>query len=159
MLNPSTLQQRSGRATTAWADRPNGSACQTRCFCPIWPQTQGDKMFRVVGDRERWFQIIIGGNDEVDGAPRRTDSSAFTTSARRFDAHLHREFRQACPGSIVYSRRAKCAALRIAPAREPSLFLQVFVSSFVSRRSQSHVFSTVLRNLAASPEMLKTGRK
>ena len=35
----------------------------------------------------------------------------------------------------------------------------IFVSSFVSRSVQSHVFSTVLSNLAESSGMLKTGQK
>jgi hypothetical protein len=34
-----------------------------------------------------------------------------------------------------------------------------FVSSFVSRRSKSHVFSTVLSNLAESSKVLKTAQK
>src|SRR5689334_19018786 len=34
-----------------------------------------------------------------------------------------------------------------------------FVSNFVSRRFQSHVFSTVLSDLADTAEMLKIGRK
>jgi hypothetical protein len=34
-----------------------------------------------------------------------------------------------------------------------------FVSSFVSRSVQSHVFSTVLSSLAESSNMLKTGQK
>jgi hypothetical protein len=36
---------------------------------------------------------------------------------------------------------------------------EVFVSSFVSRRFQSHVFSTVVSNLTESSAMLKTGQK
>jgi len=37
-------------------------------FLPYLAATQDEKMFRVVRDRERWFQIIMGENYEVDEA-------------------------------------------------------------------------------------------
>ena len=37
-------------------------------FLPYLAATQDEKMFRVVQDRARWFQIIMGENYEVDEA-------------------------------------------------------------------------------------------
>ena len=37
-------------------------------FLPYLAATQDEKMFRVVRDRERWFQIIMGEKYEVDEA-------------------------------------------------------------------------------------------
>jgi superfamily II DNA/RNA helicase len=65
--NPSTLEQRSGRVDRigSQAERVGKSI---RLFLPFLAATQDEKMFRVVRDRERWFQIIMGENYEVDEA-------------------------------------------------------------------------------------------
>jgi len=65
--NPSTLEQRSGRV-----DRIGSQAeCVGKSiylFLPYLAATQDEKMFRVVRDRECWFQIIMGEKYEVDEA-------------------------------------------------------------------------------------------
>ena len=57
--NPSTLEQRTGRV-----DRVGAKA--ERCgqsiyvYLPYLSETQDEKMFRVVTDRERWFSVVMG---------------------------------------------------------------------------------------------------
>lgn len=57
--NPSTLEQRTGRV-----DRLGAKAEQVsqpiNVFLPYIAGTQDEKMYRVVRDRERWFQVIMG---------------------------------------------------------------------------------------------------
>ena len=63
--NPSTLEQRTGRV-----DRIGAKA--ERCGQPIQvslpyiAETQDEKMYRVVMDRERWFQVVMGENYRLD---------------------------------------------------------------------------------------------
>jgi superfamily II DNA or RNA helicase len=57
--NPSTLEQRTGRV-----DRI-GAKCEVArkpidVFLPYVSGTQDEKMYRVVRDRERWFQVVMG---------------------------------------------------------------------------------------------------
>ncbi|HYR91240.1 MAG TPA: helicase-related protein [Terriglobia bacterium] len=65
--NPSTLEQRSGRV-----DRIGSKAERVKkpihLFMPYVAATQDEKMFRVVRDRERWFQIVMGEKYDVDEA-------------------------------------------------------------------------------------------
>jgi ERCC4-related helicase len=65
--NPSTLEQRSGRV-----DRIGSRAEQVKepihLYMPYIAATQDEKMFRVVRDRERWFQVIMGEKYQVDEA-------------------------------------------------------------------------------------------
>jgi hypothetical protein len=71
--NPSTLEQRSGRV-----DRIGSKAERVKqpihLYMPYVAETQDEKMFRVVRDRERWFQIVMGETYEVDEAA--TDARA-----------------------------------------------------------------------------------
>ena len=71
--NPSTLEQRSGRV-----DRIGSKAEQVKqsihLYLPYIAATQDEKMYRVVRDRERWFQIVMGEQYEVDEAS--TDATA-----------------------------------------------------------------------------------
>jgi hypothetical protein len=59
--NPSTLEQRTGRV-----DRIRCKAEIARCpiviYEPFLAGSADEKMFRVVRDRERWFQIVMGQN-------------------------------------------------------------------------------------------------
>ena len=63
--NPSTLEQRTGRI-----DRISAKA--ERCGQPIQvllpyiAETQDEKMYRVVMDRERWFSVVMGEEYKVD---------------------------------------------------------------------------------------------
>lgn len=56
--NPSTLEQRTGRV-----DRIGAKAEEARepihVYLPYIAATQDEKMYRVVRDRERWFQILM----------------------------------------------------------------------------------------------------
>jgi hypothetical protein len=66
--NPSILEQRSGRV-----DRIGSRAERVRApihlYLPYVAATQDEKMYRVVCDRERWFQIVMGNKyEEVDEA-------------------------------------------------------------------------------------------
>ena len=63
--NPSTLEQRTGRI-----DRI-GARCEQvtktiEVYLPYIGGTQDEKMYRVVTDRERWFQIIMGEDYRTD---------------------------------------------------------------------------------------------
>jgi ERCC4-related helicase len=71
--NPSTLEQRSGRVDRigSKAERVSQSI---HLYLPYVAETQDEKMFRVVRDRERWFQIVMGETYEVDEAA--TDARA-----------------------------------------------------------------------------------
>lgn len=63
--NPSTLEQRTGRV-----DRIGAKA--ERCgqpihvYLPYIAETQDEKMYRVVMDRERWFSVVMGEKYQVD---------------------------------------------------------------------------------------------
>ncbi|NSW58641.1 MAG: DEAD/DEAH box helicase [Armatimonadetes bacterium] len=63
--NPSCLEQRTGRV-----DRIGAKAERTRrsieVFLPYIAETQDEKMFRVVMDRERWFKVVMGERFELD---------------------------------------------------------------------------------------------
>lgn len=65
--NPSTLEQRTGRVDRlgAKAERAQQSI---QVFLPYVAATQDEKMFRVVRDRERWFQVVMGEEYAVDEA-------------------------------------------------------------------------------------------
>jgi ERCC4-related helicase len=65
--NPSTLEQRSGRVDRIGckAERVGESI---NIYMPYVAATQDEKMFRVVRDRERWFQIVMGEKYHVDEA-------------------------------------------------------------------------------------------
>lgn len=52
-------------STRAKAERVGASI---QLFLPYVAGTQDEKMFRVVRDRERWFQIIMGEKYAVDEA-------------------------------------------------------------------------------------------
>lgn len=63
--NPSTIEQRTGRIDRigAKAERVNRSI---EISLPYVGGTQDEKMFRVVMDRERWFQIVMGEKFSMD---------------------------------------------------------------------------------------------
>ena len=65
--NPSTLEQQTGRL-----DRIRSKAELSRCpICVCQPFIAGgadEKMFRVLRDRERWFQVVMGQKFEFDEA-------------------------------------------------------------------------------------------
>jgi superfamily II DNA or RNA helicase len=63
--NPSTLEQRTGRV-----DRIGSKAEVARqpiqVYLPFIAETQDEKMYRVVMDRERWFSVVMGEDYKVD---------------------------------------------------------------------------------------------
>lgn len=65
--NPSTLEQQTGRL-----DRIHSKAelcrCPIRIFHPFIAGGADEKMFRVLRDRERWFQVVMGQKFEFDEA-------------------------------------------------------------------------------------------
>jgi len=63
--NPSTLEQRTGRIDRIGAkvERCNQSI---QVYFPYIAQTQDEKMYRVVMDRERWFKVVMGESYKVD---------------------------------------------------------------------------------------------
>lgn len=63
--NPSTLEQRTGRVDRigSKAEKVRQSIC---VYLPYVAATQDEKMYRVVRDRDRWFQILMGDKFEVD---------------------------------------------------------------------------------------------
>jgi superfamily II DNA/RNA helicase len=65
--NPSTLEQRTGRVDRigAKAEQVGKPIC---VYLPYVTGTQDEKMYRVVRDRERWFQVVMGEEYSVDEA-------------------------------------------------------------------------------------------
>ena len=57
--NPSNLEQRTGRVDRIGAKAERvGKSIQV--FLPYIAETQDEKMYRVVMDRERWFNVVMG---------------------------------------------------------------------------------------------------
>ncbi|REJ95224.1 MAG: hypothetical protein DWQ34_06765 [Planctomycetota bacterium] len=63
--NPSTLEQQTGRVDRI---RCKAEACHMpiRVYQPFIAGSADEKMFRVVRDRERWFQVVMGQKFEFD---------------------------------------------------------------------------------------------
>jgi hypothetical protein len=73
--NPSVVEQRTGRvdrigAKVEWAQ----DGQPIRVYMPYLAETQDEKMYRVVMDRERWFSVVMGEKFRVDA--RTTDKLA-----------------------------------------------------------------------------------
>jgi superfamily II DNA/RNA helicase len=63
--NPSTLEQRTGRIDRIGAKAERcGQPIQV--YLPYMLETQDEKMYRVVMDRERWFSVVMGEHYKVD---------------------------------------------------------------------------------------------
>jgi len=57
--NPSTLEQRTGRIDRIGA-KVERCGQPIKIYLPYIAMTQDEKMYRVVMDRERWFQVVMG---------------------------------------------------------------------------------------------------
>lgn len=57
--NPSTLEQRTGRLDRIGA-KTETCGQPIRIYLPFIAETQDEKMYRVVMDRERWFSVVMG---------------------------------------------------------------------------------------------------
>lgn len=71
--NPSMLEQRTGRIDRIGA-KVEKCGQPINVFIPYISETQDEKMYRVVMDRERWFKVVMGENFRVD--TRTTDKIA-----------------------------------------------------------------------------------
>jgi hypothetical protein len=65
--NPSTIEQRTGRVDRLGAKAERVKQ-EINVFLPFVAATQDEKMYRVVTDRERWFQVVMGEDYRVDEA-------------------------------------------------------------------------------------------
>lgn len=63
--NPSTLEQRTGRVDRLRC-RAEEDRQSIRIYLPYMEGTADEKMYRVVTDRERWFQVVMGERYAVD---------------------------------------------------------------------------------------------
>jgi len=63
--NPSTLEQRTGRVDRIGA-KIEHCGRPLNVFFPYIAETQDEKMYRVVMDRERWFKVVMGEKFKVD---------------------------------------------------------------------------------------------
>lgn len=64
------LEQRTGRVDRVGA-KAERCGRSIRVFLPYLSETQDEKMFRVVTDRERWFSVVMG--DKFDLNERATE--------------------------------------------------------------------------------------
>ena len=63
--NPSTLEQRTGRIDRIGA-KAELSQQPIHIYLPYVAETQDEKMYRVVMDRERWFNVVMGEQFKLD---------------------------------------------------------------------------------------------
>ncbi|MBK9315795.1 MAG: SWF/SNF helicase family protein [Acidobacteria bacterium] len=63
--NPSTLEQRTGRVDRIGA-KVERCGKSIRVYLPYLAETQDEKQYRVVMDRERWFSVVMGEKFNVD---------------------------------------------------------------------------------------------
>jgi superfamily II DNA or RNA helicase len=63
--NPSTLEQRTGRIDRIGA-KVEICKLPIEIYLPYIGETQDEKMYRVVMDRDRWFKIIMGEKYKID---------------------------------------------------------------------------------------------
>lgn len=75
--NPSTLEQRTGRIDRIGA-KVERCGQPIKIYLPYIAMTQDEKMYRVVMDRERWFQVVMGEKFKVDA--KTTEKVAERTS-------------------------------------------------------------------------------
>jgi superfamily II DNA/RNA helicase len=71
--NPSVLEQRTGRLDRIGA-KVERYGQPIHVYFPYVAETQDEKMYRVVMDRERWFSVVMGEKFRVDA--RTTDKLA-----------------------------------------------------------------------------------
>jgi superfamily II DNA/RNA helicase len=63
--NPSVIEQRTGRVDRIGAKAEQVGRSIEVCL-PFVGGTQDEKMYRVVMDRERWFQVVMGEQFRTD---------------------------------------------------------------------------------------------
>jgi hypothetical protein len=65
--NPSDIEQRTGRVDRLGSKAERASA-PVEVYLPFVAETQDEKQYRVVMDRERWFQVLMGEEYKSDEA-------------------------------------------------------------------------------------------
>ncbi len=113
--NPSVLEQRTGRV-----DRLGCKAERARApihvYLPYVAATQDEKMYRVVRDRERWFQVLMGEKYETAEAatdrrhrrvplPRVVQEALAAPLSRRYRPSIVLRARLMAPGFLILSAR------------------------------------------------------
>jgi hypothetical protein len=100
--SPSTLEQRNGRLDRigAKAERCGHSI---EIFLPYVSETQDEKMYRVVMDRERWFQVVMGGRFNLDARTTEELASRVPFPAR---AAAELGFRLECSACPAHQSKA-----------------------------------------------------
>ncbi|MCA9227765.1 MAG: DEAD/DEAH box helicase, partial [Planctomycetales bacterium] len=63
--NPSTLEQRTGRVDRIGA-KAEFAGQPIHIYIPFIAETQDEKTYRVVMDRERWFNVVMGEEYKID---------------------------------------------------------------------------------------------
>jgi len=63
--NPSMLEQRTGRVDRIGA-KAETAGKSIHIYIPFIAETQDEKMYRVVMDRERWFGVLMGEDYKID---------------------------------------------------------------------------------------------
>jgi superfamily II DNA/RNA helicase len=90
--NPSTLEQRTGRV-----DRIGGKVERVKqpihVYMPFIAATQDEKQYRVVMDRESWFNVLMGDEFKLDFASTearadRMPLPQFVSADLRFNLHV-----------------------------------------------------------------------
>lgn len=95
--NPSTLEQRTGRVDRIGAKAEKASK-PIEVFIPYVGGTQDEKQYRVVMDRERWFQVLMGEKYRTDeayteAAAERVELPDAVAKALAFDLSVQSEYR------------------------------------------------------------------
>ena len=80
--NPSTLEQRTGRVDRIGAKAEMVSK-PIEVFLPYIGGTQDEKQYRVVMDRERWFQVLMGEDYRTDEVLHRARGGPLTPATCR----------------------------------------------------------------------------
>jgi len=91
--NPSTLEQRTGRVDRIGAKAEMVSK-PIEIYLPYIGGTQDEKQYRVVMDRERWFQVLMGevyrtDESSTEKAADRLPLPATAAEALAFDLKIH----------------------------------------------------------------------
>lgn len=95
--NPSTLEQRTGRVDRIGAKAEKASK-PIEVFIPYVGGTQDEKQYRVVMDRERWFQVLMGEKYRTDeayteAAAERAELPDAVAKALAFDLSVQSEYK------------------------------------------------------------------
>lgn len=115
--NPSTLEQRTGRIDRLGA-KAERVGQPIHVYLPYIAGTQDEKMYRVVRDRERWFQVVMGEHYALD-----------EVEAEKMAARL--PLPEAAAGELAFGlevaplvSRPTAGAVTAKPSRPPSLKAQ-----------------------------------